>query len=168
MAIALLSGLLTLVGTVVVAGVGFWQWRKAYRREDLEDYRRRRVNSLESLWEAVTDIENDLRRSLAEVSLAVRHREATIQVNLTLLKSAPFLREEEKVWVTEILTNIVEIDTMARALQERGERGGGWWLNDTAPQPRESTLTAEAAFELSVARDKLAERYAAVLRGEHL
>lgn len=51
---AFLASLLTLVGTLAVAGLGYWQWRRTQAKDQAKEYHAKRVEVLGQLWTELT------------------------------------------------------------------------------------------------------------------
>jgi hypothetical protein len=163
--VALISALLTFAGTMLVAGLGFWQWRRTQTNERQEEYRARRVGALGEVWAALSNIEEAQRQEIMHGAESL-YAEHVRSVNLLLLRLAPFLETDEREWAVAIVQHIVEIDSMLRSLSERGLSGAGWWLHSIA-QPSEASVAAVAATGLRSASKAFGDRYAAVLKGDH-
>ena len=163
-----LAAIITLVGTLAVGGVGVWQWQRTQSASKHEDYRAKRVETLAALWNALTGIEKEQRdnfrmNTFDPKTLNDKHLR---NVNMLLIESAPFLLDDERGWAAAILQHIIEIDTSVRIQREHDLPGVEWWAS-TGVQPDVMSVTAIAAQELEKAHNALAERYAAVMRGDH-
>jgi hypothetical protein len=163
-----LAAIVTLIGTLAVGAVGLWQWQRTQSASEHRDYRASRVEALRILWEALTGLEEDQRLQLMTSGHESQplQQEQVRRVNLLLMKSAPFLLDDEREWAISIVQYIMEIDTALRVLTEEGKPGADWWLSSQA-QPEAANVTAVAAQRLASARRALAQRYAAVVQGEH-
>ncbi|MET8220672.1 hypothetical protein [Streptomyces hirsutus] len=158
-------GVLTFIGTGLATAAGLWQWQRAQAREARANFRTQRVEALKDVWEALSDLEEAQRTSIArrDTSAAPETGRLT-QVNLLLLRRSPFLRPDEQEWAQAFAQHVAEIDTLLRA-EMRGGRPDADWFASTAQQPAASHVTASAAHELMKLRAKLGDRYAAVVRG---
>ena len=165
---AVLAAIITLVGTLAVGGVGVWQWQRTQAASKHKDYRAKRVETLATLWNALTGIEQEQRNNfrLNTVDPKTLNDEHLRNVNMLLIKSAPFLLDDERGWAAAIIQHIIEIDTSIRIQQEHDLPGVEWWAS-TGIQPNVTAVTAIAAQGLKMAHEALAERYAAVIRGDH-
>lgn len=164
-----LAAIITLIGTLTIGAIGFWQWQRTQSASERKEYRAKRVETLKVLWEALNKIEEDQRAQLKKATNRQLQQEQTREVNLLLMKSAPFLFDDEREWCISIVQSIIEIDTAIRMEEEEEEEGGpdlDWWYATMAP-PVHVTATSVAADRLITAREALGTRYAAVMRGEH-
>lgn len=162
----LITALITFAGTVLVTTVGFWQWRRSQLREEQSEYRSNRVAALKEVWEALSDAEADhrkhLRRSDAQTADGLsRH---IVEANLLILRKSPFLMADEQEMAQQFTYRLVELNTLFRA-EPRVSEDSMLWLTSRNLSASES-MTAEAAADLESLRQKLAERYSAVVRGE--
>ena len=160
---------ITLLGTLAVCVVGFWQWRKGQMRETSKAYRTRRAEALTAVWEGLMKADEEIRSSV-DSSLRegrpIVHLDHIKNVNLLLLKESPFLLEDEREWSVTIIRHIVEIDTLVRADSNVARRVEGWW-GITMGQPPGSSMAARAAYELNQCIAKFARRYSGVLSERH-
>jgi hypothetical protein len=161
-----LAAIITLIGTLAAVAIGFRQWRRTQSVSERKDYREKRVETLRILWEAVNKIEEQHRTRLTEFDNIQNQQEQTREINLLLMKSAPFLFNDEREWSISIVQSIIEIDAIVRVQKWDGELPAEWWETTMMPPPT-ALEAARAAHRLDIARDALASRYAAVMRGEH-
>ena len=113
---AVLAAIITLVGTLAVGGVGVWQWQRTQEASKHQDYRAKRVETLATLWNALTGIEDEQRNNfrLNTVDPKTLNDEHLRNVNMLLIKSSPFLLDDERDWAAAILQHIIVIDTSIR------------------------------------------------------
>ncbi|MEW1753944.1 hypothetical protein ACIQU1_32240 [Streptomyces angustmyceticus] len=161
-------GVLTFIGTGLATAAGLWQWQRAQTREARANFRTRRVAALKEVWEALSDLEESQRTSMASrAGSEASGRSGMRQVNLLLLRSSPFLRPDEQEWAQAFAQRVVEIDALVRAGVLDHRPDDDLWWETTAPLPPAAHVAGRAAYELMELRGKLGERYAAVLRGDH-
>ncbi len=160
-----LAAIITLIGTLVIGALGFWQWRRTQSVSERKEYRAERIETLRILWEALNEIEEANRTHVLGKSEQLQQGQVR-KVNLLLMKSAPFLLDDEREWSISIVQSIIEIDTAIRVGVAQKEAGAEWWGNTAAQAPGEDVV-AIAASHLYTLREALASRYAAVMRGEH-
>ncbi|KKJ99891.1 hypothetical protein [Micromonospora sp. HK10] len=157
------ASLFTLVGTLLVIGAGFWQWRRTQARERSKEYRAKRIEYLSKVWTKLSEVESAFRQVArfgeGPVPLGVMERR---EVNLLLIDAAPFLLKDEREWALSIVEEIIEISTLI--LHAKVEPG--WWVSSIAA-PEVTSTSANAAHRLQYSREKLGQRYAAVTRGDH-
>ncbi|CAM5364479.1 hypothetical protein STENM36S_08687 [Streptomyces tendae] len=162
-------GVLTFAGTGLATAAGLWQWQRAQAREARANFRAQRVEALREVWEALSDLEEAQRLSLTrrEPPAAAEASRLT-QVNLLLLRRSPFLRPDEQEWAQAFAQHVTEIDALIRAEAHDGQSGesDAEWFVTTARQPPSSHVAAVAAHRLSELRQKLGQRYAAIVRGD--
>jgi hypothetical protein len=159
-------GVLTFIGTVLVTVTGLWQWQRAQAREARANFRAQRVEALKEVWEALSALEEAQRTSIAgRTPPDATGPSRLTQVNLLLLRRAPFLRPDEQEWAQAFAQHVTEIDTLVRAALHDGRPDEDWWLT-SRPQPAASHVAAAAAHQLALLRTKLGDRYAAVVRGD--
>jgi hypothetical protein len=161
-------GVLTFIGTGLATAAGLWQWQRAQARETRANFRTQRVEALREVWEALSDLEEAQRTSITRQDLpAAVDASRLTQVNLLLLRRSPFLRPDEQEWAQAFAQHVTEIDTLLRA---QGRDGHGEtdreWFATSRVQPPSSNVAAVAAHQLALLRVKLANRYAAVVRGD--
>ncbi|MEU0634515.1 hypothetical protein [Streptomyces sp. NPDC005989] len=158
-------GVLTFIGTGLATAAGLWQWQRAQVREARANFRAQRVEALKEVWEALSDLEEAQRTSIARQDPSAAPETSRLtQVNLLLLRRSPFLRSDEQEWAQAFAQHVAEIDTLIRAEMRTG-RSDADWFERTEVQPAASHVTASAAHQLMQLRTKLGERYAAVVRG---
>jgi hypothetical protein len=162
-------GVLTFIGTGLATAAGLWQWQRAQTRETRANFRTQRVEALREVWEALSDFEEAQRTSITrqDPPAAVDASRLT-QVNLLLLRRSPFLRPDEQEWAQAFAQHVTEIDTLLRAQGRDGHPGetDREWFATSRVQPPSSHVVAAAAHHLAILRVKLANRYAAVVRGD--
>lgn len=165
---AVVAAIVTLLGTLILGVLGYWQWMRTQSSSDRKEYQTKRVEALAAVWETLTGIEEEQRIRMLEDPHSTNPlpQDSIRKVNLLLMKSAPFLLEDEREWAVSITQYILEIDTALRILVEEGKPGVDWWVSSRA-QPEPASVTARAASQLNNASMSLAHRYAAVMRGEH-
>jgi len=122
-------------------------------------FQTRRIETLTTVWQAFNDIEEEQRNEIVMDAVALQDAHVR-SVNLLLMRSLPFLLDDERSWSLEVVGRIVETDAMMRSLRERGLPGAGWWLQ-SASQPIEASVAALAATALRETKDALGARYAA-------
>lgn len=164
---AVAVGVLTFIGTGSATAVGLWQWQRARVREARASFRTQRAEALGEVWEALTALEESLRTSIVSGDSSPGAGAGRVtQVNLLLLRRSPFLRPDEQEWAQAFAQHVAEVDTLVRAeMMANGHLGEDWWVT-SRKQPESSRVAAKVAHQLSIARNKLGERYAAVLRGD--
>jgi hypothetical protein len=160
----IVTALITLCGTLAVAGLGFWQWQRTQRRDRGAVYHEQRVSALRSVWAQLADIEATQRSAVAGDREELR-RQHIRESNLLLLRSAPFLFVDEREWAVSIVELVVELDSLLRS-QPDLQGSDDWWEMTGAP-PIGATLASVAATRLGEAKEEFGERYAAVMRGDH-
>lgn len=162
----LITALLTFAGTVLVTTVGFWQWRRSQLREERSTYRTSRINALQEVWEALSDTEADhrknLRRSDKKPAQQLRHR--ITEANLLILRNSPFLLPDEQEMAQQFTQLLTEVNTLFRAEPRQSEDSTLWATSRNLADSE--TMAAEAAGELDSLRQKLADRYGSVVRGD--
>jgi hypothetical protein len=163
-----LAAVITLVGTLAIGAIGFGQWRRTQSVSEQKEYQSKRAETLKVLWEALTEIEEEQRTGLMTRGLTTQplQQNQVRRVNLLLLKSAPFLLEDEREWSISIVQYIIEIDTALRVHKIEGKPDADWWITSVM-QPPAINVTSDAAYRLNHARQALADRYASVMKGEH-
>lgn len=165
---AVLAAIITLIGTLILGALGYLQWMRTQSATDRKKYQAKRVETLAAVWETLIGIEEEQRTEMFIASQSTKPlpQDSIRRVNLLLMKSAPFLLEDEREWAVSIVQYILEIDTAVRILTEQGKPGVDWWISSQI-QPEPANVTARAASQLHHASMALADRYAAVMRGEH-
>lgn len=165
---AVIAAIITLVGTLLLGVLGYIQWRRTQSTSERKEYRAKRVETLARVWETLTEIEQEQRTEMMADQRSTKPlaQDSLRRVNLLLMRSAPFLLDDEREWAVLIIQYILEIDTALRILTEQGKPGVDWWINSRV-QPESANVTARAASQLRDASTALAYRYAAVMRGEH-
>ncbi|MFF8983847.1 hypothetical protein ACF08E_10720 [Streptomyces globisporus] len=160
-------GLLTFIGIVLATAAGLWQWQRAQAREARASYRTQRVEALGEVWEALSGFEEAQRVSITRRDIpAAGDANSLTQVNLLLLRRAPFLQPDEQEWAQAFAQHVTEIDTLIRAQGHDEQPEENEWWETSGAQPPSSHVAALAAHELVLLRSKLASRYAAVVRGD--
>ena len=88
---AVLAAIITLVGTLAVGGIGVWQWQRTQAAAKHKEYRAKRVETLATLWNALTGIEEEQRNNfrLDTADPKTLNDEHLRNVNMLLIKSAP-------------------------------------------------------------------------------
>lgn len=162
----ILIAIITLLGTLAVAGLGFLQWQRTQTKDRQKGYRDQRVEAVKSVWDILADVEATQRNDISE-NREPQRTEPLRNVNLLLLRMAPFLLEDERDWAVTMVQEIIELDTLMRILQRTRPRDAEWW-GLTMDQPPETAELLQAVARLSDVREKLAIRYGAVMRGEHI
>lgn len=164
MSAVLLGVILTFLGTAGTGYAGFVKWRSDQARDKARDYRENRVSTLKSVWENLTLFEQSQRESITQPAPSETNPRL-IEVNALMLRSSPFLLRDEQQWAATYVVHLLEIDTLLRASPRR-EADSEWWAR-TDRAPAGTNVAAQAAHRLREVADKLAERYAAVVRGDH-
>jgi len=162
----ILTAIITLLGTLAVAGLGFLQWQRMQMKDRQKGYHDQRVEALSSVWDILTDVEATQRTDMNE-NREPQRTEPLRRVNLLLLRAAPFLLEDERDWAVTMVQEIIEVDTLMRILRRTRPRDAEWW-GLTMDQPLEMTELLQVVGRLSAVKEKLAARYGAVMRGEHV
>ncbi|MFI7427369.1 hypothetical protein ACIBPB_10315 [Micromonospora sp. NPDC049836] len=157
------ASLFTFVGTLLVIGAGFWQWRRTQAREQSKDYRAKRIEYLSTVWTKLSEVESAFRQVArfgeGPIPLGAEERR---EVNLLLIDAAPFLLKDEREWALSIVEEIIEISTLILHAKAPPD----WWISSIS-QPEATSTSANAAQRLQYARQQLGQRYAAVTRGRH-
>jgi hypothetical protein len=156
---------ISVLSTLSATAIGYWQWRRTQARSAREEYRTRRVTSLTELWEALNRLEKQYRSHGMLTDRFEETSDEIVQVNLLILRLAPFLQEDERQWAQDFVASLMEVVTMLRLDGDEGATETWWEL--TERQPGGSSKVAVAASRLGEAAESLAARYAAVTRGDH-
>jgi hypothetical protein len=164
-----LASAITLVGTLAVCGLGFWQWQRQQRAQRNADYREKRVAALAAVWDAVNEIEGEQREKLLLGSPVdeAHVRKHLRTINLLIMRNTPFLRADEQEWATRIVSQILQIDAALRVSSGLAKEEADWWLN-TLSQPHEEIAASQAAADLRETRLLLGRRYAEVAKGDSI
>ncbi|WP_157930437.1 hypothetical protein [Glycomyces xiaoerkulensis] len=162
----LITALLTFAGTVLVTAVGFWQWRRSQLREERSEYRASRINALREVWEALADAEADHRKNLrrSDREAAQDLRRHLIEANLLILRRSPFLLPEELEMAQQFTQLLTEVNILFRAEPRQSEDSILWETSRKVSAGE--TMAAQAASDLESLREKLADRYGAVVGGD--
>jgi hypothetical protein len=174
----IIAGGLALLGTVLAVAAGLWQWRRTQARESGGAYRARRVEALQEIWNALSDLEERLRAQVMQADAdgqmaSLRYQDEIGRVNMLVLRHSPFLLAEEQDLAQRYVYRLIEINTMIRvgpqdrALEDASAMGrgdSGWW-DGTMEQPPQASIVAFAATDLQRLRRELGGRYAAVVQG---
>jgi hypothetical protein len=169
---AVLAAIVTLVGTLMLGFLGYWQWARAQSSANIKEYRVKRVETLAAIWEMLKGIEEEQRTVLhsrkRSMHLHELRQDHMRTVNLLLLKSAPFLLEDERDWAVTMMQSIQEIDVAVRYSLRSGRPGDDteWWSETRRIGP-ETAIAAKEGKKLFEASEALGSRYAEVMRGEH-
>ncbi|MFD7458951.1 MULTISPECIES: hypothetical protein [unclassified Streptomyces] len=165
---AVVVGILTFIGTALATGAGFWQWQRTQAREARATFRTQRVDALREVWEALSSFEEAQRMSIAHPDAATEPETGRLaQINLLLLRRSPFLRSDEQEWAQAFAQRLTEIDALLRAGLNEGRPTDSEWWATSRELPPATHVASTAAYQLRTLRDKLGERYAAVMQGEH-
>src|SRR5262245_37978607 len=102
MAVALIG----LVGTLLVAYIGYRQWRQSRRDATQEDFVKARRQVYERLWRMVEKIHVELRRNSTELSHLA---ERIAEVNSYVLENEPYLADGDHQLVNQYLGALGEM-----------------------------------------------------------
>jgi hypothetical protein len=140
--------LIGLTGTLVVAYIGYRQWRVSHQGSSRQDVVKARRQAYEALWKLVEKTHVELRRSPDELR-HLRHRIA--DVNSYVLENELYLADGDHDLVNRYLEALGE---MISWVQREGDPATRIRLEDTADLSREAAAVVRA-FEL---RDQLKDR----------
>ncbi|WP_143014985.1 hypothetical protein [Glycomyces harbinensis] len=174
----LITAGLAFFGTVLAVAAGLWQWRRTRAREAGDMFRTRRVEALQEVWTALTDMEERLRTQVMQGDpdnqmASLQYQDQIARINMLLLRQSPFLLEDEQDLAQRYVYRLIEINTMIRvgpqdrALEDAtamGRGDSGWW-NTTQQQPPQASVVAYAATDLQRLRREFGGRYSAVVQG---
>jgi hypothetical protein len=82
------------------------------------------------------------------------------EIRLLSQELAPFLLEEERSWIEAFITDAVEVHTAITEAETADEQ---WWAQ-TLTDPGNVSRVSQAATEMMEVSNRLAERYASVVR----
>jgi hypothetical protein len=133
---------LALLGTLIVAAIGFYQWRRTATNQSRSAVAEARRKAAEALWSKLEEANIALRsgQSLNEASLRALHNE----VNSTFLKNSLYLTEETHRLVSAYLNSLIRVSSMLRGSNSLAAEE---WTNTTWPVAQQPGVLAEALAE---------------------
>ena len=145
---SLVVALIGLVGTVLVAYIGYRQWNRSRHDSTHQELIKARRQRYEELWRLVENTHVELRRSPSELS---NLPDRIARVNSYVLENEPYLADGDHELVNQYLAALGEMVAWAG---REGDPATKVLLHDTGAIPREATAVVRA-FDL---RDQLKER----------
>lgn len=149
----LIVALIGLIGTLVVAYVGYRQWRITRRESARQDVTKVRRQTYEALWKLVEKTHVELRRNPDELQ---HLPERIAEINAYVLENEVYLADGDHALVNRYLQALGEMVSWVR---RQGDPATSMLMSATAEIPREA-LAVVRAFEL---RDELKARVRKVL-----
>lgn len=144
----LLVALIGLMGTLIVAYIGYRQWRLSRKDSTHQDVAKARRQTYEALWKLVEKTHVDLRINPDEIQ---RLPKRIAEVNSYVLANELYLADGDHALVNRYLEALGEMISWVR---REGDPATQVLLDDTAEIPR-TAIAVTRAFDL---RDQLKER----------
>ena len=146
--VGLLVALIGLVGSLLVAYIGYRQWRQGRHDSTHQDLVKARRRAYEGLWRLVERTHIQLRRNPSELS---HLGDRIAEVNSFVLENELYLADGDHELVNRYLSSLGEMVSWAK---REGDPATRILLQNTAAIPREATAVVRA-FDL---RDQIKER----------
>ena len=150
--------LIALIGTLIVAAIGLYQWRRQQTRTQSEGSRAATEKAYSAIWEHLHAVEMKLRanepRADTEISSDTRRLNELIQLN------SPHLRADDKALLNTYLAALARVSGLIQNLgspQSKTE-----WANTMAPIPSSPDI-ADGLKELDRLRNEIERRVKASL-----
>jgi hypothetical protein len=160
----ILPALIALAGTLVVALIGYRQWRRQQTATREEDFRKQQKETYKELWNKLEDVHVKLR---VEDVPKEDFRSMTREVNTYVLKNSLYLDKKDQELANDYLS---QVRRFVEIVESSGVEAAMETLNDTgfltANVCRCVRELSYSQNEMEKVRDALIARYRKVLRGE--
>ena len=160
----ILPALIALIGTLVVALIGYRQWRRQQTNAREDEFRKQQREAYKGLWDKLEDVHVKLR---VDTVPKEDFRAMTRDVNTYILKNNLHLETEDRELANQYLdrvrkfVEIVESSGVEAAMQTLENTG-----ILTADVCRNIRELDESQTDMEKIREALIERYRKVLKGE--